>query len=222
MKAAQPGPATGGAAAPAVQEDPRGHQGHPHSHAVRLATRERTVACRDRRAETVASSRPVGTPNAQQRSEALKERVYVTSTVLAVTIAYERDAGHATVDDAALTLLFTVLGTLMAVFVADVVAHMVRDGMLPSGRELAHLAYVSFGSSGVVVVPMGILAISAAGGIDVATALHAISATLAATLVFVTLLAVRRLRVGPWRKALALAITTALGLGALCIELSVH
>ena len=45
---------------------------------------------------------------------------------------------------------------------------------------------------------------------------------LAATLVVVTLLAVRRLRVGPWRKALALAITTALGLGALCIELAVH
>jgi len=38
----------------------------------------------------------------------------------------------------------------------------------------------------------------------------------------VTLLAVRRLRVGLWRKALALAITTALGLAALGIELGVH
>ena len=99
----------------------------------------------------------VRTPNAQQWSEALKERVYVTSTALAVTITYERDADHATVDGAALTLLLTVFGTIIAVFVADVIAHMVRDGALPSGGDLAHLSYVSFGSSGVVVVPMGIL-----------------------------------------------------------------
>ena len=167
------------------------------------------------------SSASVRTPNAQQRSEALKERVYVTFTALTVTIAYERDADHATVDGAALTLLLTVLGTLMAVFVADVVAHMVRDSALPSGRELAHLGYVSFGSSGVIVVPMGILGLSAADVIDVATALRAIAATLAITLVVVTLLAVRRLRVGPWRKAIALAITAALGLAALGIELAV-
>jgi hypothetical protein len=164
----------------------------------------------------------VRAPNAQQRSEALKERVYVTSTTLAVTLAYERDAEHATVQDAALTLILTVLGTLIAVFVADVIAHMVRDNTLPSGRELAHLGYVSFGSAGVVVAPMAILGLSASGLIDVATALRAISATLAVTLVMVTLLAVRRLRVGFWRKALALAITAALGLAALGIELALH
>jgi hypothetical protein len=168
------------------------------------------------------SPRSVRTPNAQQRSEALKERIYVTSTALVVTIAYERGADHATVRGAALTLLLTVLGTIMAVFVADVVAHMIRDSALPSGRELAHMGYVSFGSSGVLVAPMGILVISAAGVIDVATALRAISATLAVTLLVVTLLAVRRLQVGPGRKALALAITAALGLAALCIELAVH
>jgi hypothetical protein len=147
--------------------------------------------------------------------------VSVTSTALAVTITYERDADHAPVDGAALTLLLTVFGTIMAVFVADVIAHTVKDGALPSGRDLAHLCYVSFGSSG-VVVPMGILGISAAGVIDVEAALRAISATLAGTLVVVTLLAVRHLRVGLWRKALALAITTALGLAALGIEPGVH
>ena len=161
-------------------------------------------------------------PNAQQRSEALKERIYVTSTALAVTIAYERGVDHATVKGAALTLLLTVLGTIMAVFVADLITHMMRDSTLPSGRQLAHLGYVSFGSSGVLVVPMGILGISAAGVIEVDTALRAISATLAVTLVVVTLLAVRRLQVGPGRKALALAATAALGLGALVVELAVH
>lgn len=60
---------------------------------------------------------PPGT-DAKQRSEALKERVYVTFTMLAVTIAYERDAAHATISGAALTLLLTILGTLLAVFIA--------------------------------------------------------------------------------------------------------
>lgn len=66
--------------------------------------------------------RAAPSPNARQRSEALKERVYVTFTALAVTIAYERDTDHASVIDAALTLLLTVVGTLLAVFVADVLA----------------------------------------------------------------------------------------------------
>jgi hypothetical protein len=69
---------------------------------------------------------------------------------------------------------------------------------------------------------MGILGISAAGVIDVGTALRPIAVTLATTLVVVTLFAVRSLQVGPWRKALGLACTAALGLTALGIELAAH
>jgi hypothetical protein len=160
--------------------------------------------------------------DAQQRSEALKERVYVTFTALAVTIAVERDPEHATVAGAALVLLLTVLGTLLAVFVADVIAHMVRDGSLPSRAELAHLIYVSFGSLGVLLAPMAILGLSALGLIDVSPALRAITVALVATLVVVALFAVLRLRVKPWLKILVLAIMTALGLAALAIELAIH
>ncbi|MHA7288686.1 hypothetical protein ACX80V_03415 [Arthrobacter sp. MDT3-24] len=161
-------------------------------------------------------------PDAQQRSEALKERVYVTFTALAVTIAFERDAAHATVDGAALTLLLTVVGTLLAVFVADVIAYMVRDSSLPSRAELAHLMDVGFGSLGVVVAPMAILGLSALGVIGVAPALRVVAVTLAATLVIVALFAVRRLRVKPWLKILVLAIMAALGLAVLAIELAIH
>ena len=161
-------------------------------------------------------------PDAQQRSEALKERVYVTFTALVVTIAFERDAGHATVAGAALTLLLTVLGTILAVFVADVIAHMVRDSSLPSRAELAHLMYVSFGSLGVIVAPMAILGLSALGLIGVAPALRVIAVTLAATLVVVALFAVRRLPVKPWLKILVLAIMAALGFAVLAIELAIH
>ena len=166
------------------------------------------------------SRRPAA--DGRQRSEALKERVYVTFTALAVTIAFERDAEHATIGGAALTLLLTVVGTLLAVFVADVTAHMVRDSSLPSRTELAHFAYVSFGSLGVLLVPMAILGLSALGAIGLAGALRIIAVALVATLIVVTLFAVRRLRVKPWLKILVLAIMAALGLAVLAIELAVH
>ncbi len=158
----------------------------------------------------------------RHRSEALKERVYVTFTVLAVTIAFERDAEHATVGGAVVTLLLTVIGTLLAVFVADIIAHMVREGSLPSRAEMLHLMYVSFGSLAVVVLPLAILGASALGVIDLVPALRAIAVTLIATLLVVTLLAIRRLRVGPGLKVLVLAIMSTLGLGVLALELSIH
>jgi hypothetical protein len=139
-----------------------------------------------------------------------------------VTIAYERDAEHATAGGAALTLLLTVIGTLLAVFVADVIAHMVRESSLPSRTELGHLMYVSFGSLGVIVVPMAILGLSELGVIALAPALRAISVVLVATLIAVTLFAVRRLRVSARLKILVLALTAALGLAVLVIELAVH
>ncbi|HEY7720518.1 MAG TPA: hypothetical protein VIB11_01665 [Pedococcus sp.] len=161
-------------------------------------------------------------PTARQRSEALKERVYVTFTVLTVTITLERDAEHATAGGAALTLLLTVVGTLLAVFVADVIAHLVRESTLPSRAELAHLVFVSFGSLVVVVGPMGLLGLSALGAMDVAAALRASSVTLVTTLVVLALFAVLRLHVSPGAKVLVLAIMTALGLAVLGVELAVH
>ncbi|GAA2845409.1 hypothetical protein [Paenarthrobacter ilicis] len=160
--------------------------------------------------------------NAHQRAEALKERLYITFTALAVTIAFERDAEHASVGGAALTLLLTVLGTLLAVFVADLIAHMIRDGALPSRPELAHLMYVSFGSLAVIVAPMIVLGLSALGVVGVGPGLRLIALILVGTLVVVTLFAVRKLRVKPWQKVLVLAIMGALGLGVLAIELAVH
>ena len=174
--------------------------------------------------QRAAASASSGRPDldAQRRSEALKERVYVTFTALAMTVAFERDAEHATAGGAALTLLLTVVGTLLAVFVADVTAHMVRHSSLPSRSELAHLVYVSFGSLTVIVVPFALLGLSALGVIGISAALRAISVALATTLIVVALFAVRRLSVTPWLKIFVLAIMAALGLAVLAIELAVH
>ncbi|NOJ61364.1 hypothetical protein [Arthrobacter sp. 260] len=161
-------------------------------------------------------------PTPHQRSEALKERVYVTFTALAVVIATERDAVHLSVGRAVVALLLTVLGTLMAVFVADLIAHMVRESSLPTRGELRHLMHVSFGSLSVIATPLAILGLSALQVIDLGPALRLISISLIVTLVVVTLAAVRRLNVSRWSKLKVLAIMTALGLAVLTIELAVH
>jgi len=161
-------------------------------------------------------------PDARQRSEALKERVYVTFTALAVTIALGRDPDHVTVGTAALTLVLTVVGTLLAVFVADLVAHMIRESSLPDRAEIGHLLWVSFGSLGVLAVPLIVLGVQALGVLELAVALRAISVVLVATLVLVTLVAISRLQLRIRSKVLVLAGMTLLGLAVLAVELSVH
>ncbi|WP_440695518.1 hypothetical protein [Clavibacter nebraskensis] len=161
-------------------------------------------------------------PDAEQRSEALKERIYVTFTALAVTIATAREAEHATVGGAAVTLLLTVVGTLLAVSVAEWIAQMVRDGEVPDRRDVGHILYVCASSLGVLPAPLAILGLAALGWLDLAAALRIISIVLVATLVLVTLLAVRRLRVGIGVKLLVLAGVAVLGVAVLAVELAVH
>lgn len=161
-------------------------------------------------------------PDAAQRSEALKERIYVTFTALAVTIASAREAEHVTVGGAALTLVLTVVGTLLAVSTAEYIAQMVRDGEVPDRRDVGHILYVALSSLGVLPAPLVILGLSALGALDLPAALRIISFALVATLVIVTRVAVRRLRVGPGAKLLVLAGVTVLGVAVLAVELAVH
>jgi hypothetical protein len=161
-------------------------------------------------------------PTARQRSEALKERIYVTFTALAVTVALARDTEHATVAGAALTLVLTVLGTLLAVFVADLIAHIVSAGILPDRETIRHLVWVSFGSLSVVVVPLLVLGGCALTWWTLPTALRTISIVLVATLIAVSFGAVARLTVAAWTKIVVLLGITLLGLAVLAVELAVH
>ena len=54
---------------------------------------------------------------------------------------------------ATVTLLIAVVGTLLAVFVADIVSHLAVHAALPTSRELRHMLRVSFGSLGALALP---------------------------------------------------------------------
>ena len=73
----------------------------------------------------------------RERAERLKERVYITFTALAVVLALQSHAESAA--RATVTLLIAVVGTLLAVFVADIVSHLAVHAALPTSRELRHM-----------------------------------------------------------------------------------
>jgi hypothetical protein len=161
-------------------------------------------------------------PEPEQQAEALKERIYISFTALAVSIALERHAAETTVAVAAGTLGVTVFGTLLAVFVADILSHMTVHSSLPNRAELRHIVTVSLGSMVVLIAPMILLGAAALDVIALGGALRAISLVLVATLALVTLVAVRRLRVPLWQKVLSLVVVVVLALAVITLELAVH
>ncbi len=157
--------------------------------------------------------------DAESRAEALKERVYITFTALAVVLALRE---HATsVAEATLTLLIAVIATLLAVFLADVVSHIAVHAVLPTRPQLRHMLRISIGAIGAVVLPFVFLAIAARGW-ELDKALRASSIALVASLIVIAYVAVRRVRLPLWQRLLVLVVEFALGLLVLTLELLVH
>lgn len=154
------------------------------------------------------------------RAARLKERVYVTFTSLAVVLALR--AHHESAEEAATTLAIAVLGTVLAVFVADVVSHVAVHAVLPTRREMSEMARISFGALGVLVLPAIFLGLALADRWDVDRALRASTIALVAALVAIGYLAVRRLRLPAWQRFVVLLSEFALGALVVAVELLAH
>ena len=163
-----------------------------------------------------------GDEQREQRAEQLKERVYITFTALAVVLALRADVAHETVAGAAFTLTVAVVGTLLAVFVADVVAHITVHEALPSRAELRHMTVVVLGAAETLVIPLLIIALAALDVLTLDVALTASVVVLVVTLVAVGYLAVRRLRLPLGQRLLVLLAESALGLAVVGLELLAH
>ena len=159
-------------------------------------------------------------PLTQQRADRLKERVYITFTALAVVLAL-RSHDEPT-EGVARTLLITVVGTLLAVFVADVVSHIAVHAALPNRDEMRQIAGVSTSALGVIVLPMVFVVLAAISIWTVEAALRASTIALISTLAAVGYLAVRRVRLPLWQKVLVLFGEVALGLAVVFLELLAH
>lgn len=171
---------------------------------------------RRRRSDEYAQLRP------EQRAELLKERVYVTFTSLAVVLTLSTHADELHPGQAAFTLFVTVLGTLLAVFVADFTSHLAVHAHFPARDELRHMVRVSADALGVIVLPFLFMGLAALHVMTLPTALRVATITLLASLVAIGYLAIRRAKVTPLQRIVVLLAEFALGAAVVGLELLAH
>lgn len=162
------------------------------------------------------------TVSREQRAENLKERVYVTFTSLTIVLALQTHADQTAPGAAAATLVIGVVGTLLAVFLADLLSHLTVHARIPTRKEFAHMVHVSIGSIGVVFLPLIFLAVAGIGAWTTSTALGWSAAVLLMTLAVVGYLAVRRVTLPLRHKAAILFAEVVLGALVIGLELLAH
>ncbi len=163
-----------------------------------------------------------GLQRLEERAAQLKERVYLSFAALAVVLALSSHTDGLTVTEAATTLAITVFGVALAVFVADLVSHLVVQAAAPDRREVRHMVRVSLGSLGTLALPFAFIGLAALEVWNVEQALRASSYALVVTLGAVGYLAVRRVPLPRWQRLIALAVLVALGCLVVALELLAH
>lgn len=158
----------------------------------------------------------------QRRAAALKERVYVTFTTLAVTLALQTHADETSPGAAAMTLSIAVIGTLLAVFVADFLSHLTIHSAVPSLAEFRHMLAVTGSGATVLVAPLLLLAAAGLGLWSVASALSWVLVVLIATLALVGYLAIRNLALPFYQRAIILFAEVILGIVVIGLEVLAH
>jgi hypothetical protein len=155
------------------------------------------------------------------RADHLRERIYLTFAALAVVLAIQGH-GHPEARDALITLLVTVLGTLAAVFVADLISFTVAHERPMRRPELRHAWWASFGTLGAVAAPFVFLFLALLGVLQVETALRASAIALIAALVVIGWVAVRNIKMTWWQRLVALGAEAVLALGVVGLQLLAH
>ena len=97
------------------------------------------------------------------------------------------------------------LGTVLAVFVADVVSHIAVHAALPAPNKVRAIAGITFGALAVLVLPSVLLGLAVAEVWKADTALRASSFALVLSLVVIAFLAVHRVQLPTGQKVLVLS-----------------
>lgn len=161
-------------------------------------------------------------PTARQRAESLKERVYISFTSLAVVLALQSHAAETTPLAAGATLSIVVIGSLLGIFVADLLSHLTVHAKPPSADELHHMIAVSAEALGVLVMPLLFLAAAGLGLWSTAQALRWAIVVLVVTLVVIGYLAIRKLNLPFRHKAVIVLAEVFLSLVVIGLELLAH
>lgn len=161
-------------------------------------------------------------PGTAHRAAVLKERTYVAFTALAVLITMRAHDGHPAVGSACVTLAVTVAATTCAVYLADLLSHMVVTSRPPGRAEHRRIVTGTLGAATVAVPPLACIAVAATGLYPVATGLLAAMLLTTATVTGVAVLAVRRLDVPRGQRLAVLVAVAALALVVVALGLLAH
>lgn len=157
----------------------------------------------------------------EARAAHLKERIYLTFAALAV-VSTIGGHGDPTAGEAALTVLVTALGTLFAVFTADIISHTIVHEHFPSKRETLAVAGVTFSAVFAILPVFLLLGAAGLGWWSVDVALRASSVVLIASLVLFGWVAVRRVPLPFWQRAVALTGEALLGVLVVLLQRLAH
>ncbi|GAB3618675.1 hypothetical protein GCM10027416_32320 [Okibacterium endophyticum] len=146
----------------------------------------------------------------------------MTFTALAVLIALNSHSESVTAGTAALNVLVTTAGVLLAGFAADVISHAATHSMMPTSRQLQHMVSVSIGALGAIALPMLLFGLAALGVVTISTALGAGQVILAISLGAFALGALRRVRLTLWRRLFLAGILAGVGGLAILLEFLAH
>lgn len=156
------------------------------------------------------------------RAAALKERVYIAFTVLAVIIAMRTHDVHPSAIAALETIAIAVVATIVAVYVADLISSMVVHERLPRRDEHRRILAGTLGAGVVALPPLACIALAVAGAYSVSGGLLAAMLVTLITLIGIGIVAVRNLRLRRSHKVIVLTAETVLALGVVALELWSH
>jgi len=160
-------------------------------------------------------------PDRHERADRLKERIYLTFAALAVVLALATH-GQVEAGEALRTLAVTVFGTLLAVFTADLISHLVVHERFMTAAEFRHAVVTTFGALGAVALPFILLATSAWEWWSVESALRWAAVALVAALVGIGFLAVRRISLSWQVRLLVLGGEAVLALAVIGLQVLAH
>lgn len=157
----------------------------------------------------------------EERTSALKERVYASFTGLSVLGALLA-TGHATAPQALLELSIAIFGISIAGFLAEVIAHEVGHKRWPTSSELRTMARTALGALASASTPAGVLLLAVLGVFRLNTALWIGIIVYGVILVLIIQLASRHIGLSPFRRAASSAMLLGLAFFVVAVLLLAH
>jgi len=170
--------------------------------------------------ETNATADDTAATN-DERSRALKERIYASFTGLSILAALAV-GGHTTAPEALLSVVVGVVGICSAGFLAEVAAYQVAHRRLPASAELRSMARIALGAFTSASAPILVLAVSWGGLLTVEQALWFGILVYCASLVVIMVVAGRSSGLRPAQQLVSSAMLVGLGVLVVAVLFFAH